>query len=143
MGKGVVGTVVINQASCTSPVEVEVNIKGLTPGLHGFHVHETGDLTNGCASLKGHFNPDKHLHGAPEDEDRHAGDWGNIEANVEGEVAKKFNDRVATLYGKNTILGRGIVVHERNDDLGRTNHSDSKTTGNAGGRVACCVIGTA
>jgi len=40
-----------------------------------------------------------------------------------------------------SILGRAIVVHELEDDLGKGNQTDSKTTGHAGGRLACGVVG--
>ena len=40
----------------------------LTPGLHGFHVHELGDLSDNCAGAGGHYNPFGRNHGAPYDE---------------------------------------------------------------------------
>ena len=47
------------------------------------------------------------------------------------------------IAGPYSILGRSIVVHAGEDDLGRGGFPDSKTTGHAGGRVACGVIGIA
>lgn len=52
-----------------------------------------------------------------------------------------FTDDVISLYGSRSIIGRGIVVHAAVDDLGLTSHVDSLKTGNAGGRVACGVVG--
>lgn len=81
-------------------------------------------------------------HGAPSDKDRHIGDLGNIEANEQGEAVFNFTDSHISL-GPNTrnILGRTVVVHSDRDDLGKGGESDSLTTGHAGGRVACGVIG--
>ncbi|XP_073813293.1 superoxide dismutase 3 isoform X2 [Musca autumnalis] len=138
---GAVGNVTFIQNACGENVHVRVYISGLTPGKHGFHVHEKGDLSNGCASLGGHFNPDKMDHGGPRDEVRHVGDLGNIEANANGVVDTTFTDHLISLTGPRTILGRGLVIHDNVDDLGKTTHPDSKKTGNAGGRAACGVIG--
>lgn len=80
-------------------------------------------------------------HGAPKDEIRHVGDLGNIRANDNGYAETKFSDQVITLAGMRSILGRAVVIHSGSDDLGRTNHPDSKKTGNAGDRAGCGVIG--
>lgn len=80
-------------------------------------------------------------HGAKEDQVRHVGDLGNIRSNEYGIAETKFSDQVINLGGTRTIIGRGVVVHSGADDLGRTNHPDSKKTGNAGGRAGCGVIG--
>ncbi|XP_023301605.2 extracellular superoxide dismutase [Cu-Zn] isoform X2 [Lucilia cuprina] len=135
------GNVTFIQNACGENVHVRVFITGLTPGKHGFHVHEKGDLTNGCLSMGGHFNPDKMDHGGPGDEVRHVGDLGNIEANENGVVDTTFTDHLISLTGPRTIIGRGLVIHDNVDDLGKTTHPDSKKTGNAGGRAACGVIG--
>ena len=97
-----------------------------------------------------HFNPAGKTHGGPSDEERHAGDLGNITAGADGVATVSVTDTQIPLSGPNSILGRAVVVHELEDDLGRGDHSEpgtqgktSKTTGNAGARQACGVIGMA
>lgn len=58
-GGPVRGNVTFTQNGCGNPVLVEVSIFGLPTGPHGFHIHEKGDLSNGCLSNGGHYNPDK------------------------------------------------------------------------------------
>ncbi|KAF3335717.1 superoxide dismutase [Carex littledalei] len=123
------------------PTTVSVRVTGLTPGLHGFHLHEYGDTTNGCISTGPHFNPNNLTHGAPEDEVRHAGDLGNIVANSEGVAEATIVDSQIPLSGPNSVVGRALVVHELEDDLGKGGHELSLSTGNAGGRLACGVVG--
>nr|GME01795.1 superoxide dismutase [Cu-Zn], chloroplastic [Ipomoea batatas] len=123
------------------PTTVKVRITGLTPGPHGFHLHEFGDTTNGCISTGPHFNPNGLTHGAPEDEVRHAGDLGNIVANAEGVAEATIVDSQIPLSGPNSVVGRALVVHELEDDLGKGGHELSLSTGNAGGRLACGVVG--
>ncbi|KAJ4825044.1 hypothetical protein Tsubulata_009710 [Turnera subulata] len=119
------------------PTTVNVRVTGLTPGLHGFHLHEYGDTTNGCISTGPHFNPNNLTHGAPEDEIRHAGDLGNIVANADGVAEATIVDNQIPLSGPNAVVGRAFVVHELEDDLGKGGHELSLSTGNAGGRLAC------
>ncbi|XP_039118402.1 superoxide dismutase [Cu-Zn], chloroplastic-like [Dioscorea cayenensis subsp. rotundata] len=123
------------------PTTVKVRVTGLTPGLHGFHLHEFGDTTNGCISTGAHFNPNNLTHGAPEDKIRHAGDLGNIVANSDGVAEATIVDNLIPLSGPNAVIGRALVVHELEDDLGKGGHELSLTTGNAGGRLACGVVG--
>ncbi|KAG6751884.1 hypothetical protein POTOM_044095 [Populus tomentosa] len=112
-------------------------ITGLSPGLHGFHIHALGDTTNGCNSTGPHFNPLKKDHGAPSDNERHAGDLGNITAGSDGVAEVSIKDLQIPLSGMHSILGRAVVVHADPDDLGKGGHELSKTTGNAGARVGC------
>ncbi|KAF9594194.1 hypothetical protein IFM89_028851 [Coptis chinensis] len=119
---------------------VNVRVTGLTPGPHGFHLHEFGDTTNGCISTGPHFNPNGLTHGAPEDEVRHAGDLGNIVANAEGVAEATIVDTQIPLSGPNAVVGRAFVVHELADDLGKGGHELSLSTGNAGGRLACGML---
>jgi len=118
-------------------------VTGLEPGLHGFHVHQFGDYSGGCGTTGGHFNPAGKQHGAPGDENRHAGDLGNIEAGSDGVAKIDIKDSQIPLTGENSIVGRAIVVHKDVDDLGKGGFEDSLTTGHAGARLACGVVGIA
>ncbi len=123
---------------------IRVKVSGLPPNsVHGFHVHERGDLTQGCTSAGGHFNPFGKQHGGPKDEERHAGDLGNVTADASGSVDATLVDTVLALSGQCSVLGRSVVLHADADDLGTGGFPDSKTTGHAGARVACGVIGLA
>ncbi|KAI1294748.1 Superoxide dismutase 2 [Halotydeus destructor] len=136
----VTGTLFFEQVG-DGPVKVTGEVKGLTPGLHGFHIHEFGDNTNGCISAGPHFNPEAKDHGGPDHDIRHTGDLGNVEAGADGVAKVNITDAHISLVGQKNIVGRSLVVHADPDDLGQGGHELSKTTGNAGGRVACGVIG--
>eukprot|EP00257_Ricinus_communis_P008140 XP_002525417.2 superoxide dismutase [Cu-Zn] 2 [Ricinus communis] len=123
------------------PTYVTGRISGLSPGLHGFHIHALGDTTNGCNSTGPHYNPLKRNHGAPFHEERHAGDLGNIVTGSDGIAEISIKDMQIPLTGPHSILGRAVVVHADPDDLGKGGHELSKTTGNAGARVGCGIIG--
>jgi superoxide dismutase, Cu-Zn family len=134
-GSQVTGTVTFTKTGDT--VQVVADITGLTPGKHGFHIHEFGDCSAADASSAGgHFNPMHKPHGAPDAAERHAGDMGNLEADSTGKAHLELKDSMLKLSGENSILGRGVIVHEKVDDW-------SQPTGNAGGRLACGVIGVA
>jgi len=140
-GEVVKGVIHFSQADVGAPVAVEGELRGLAEGPHGFHVHEFGDNTNGCTSAGGHFNPHGKTHGAPVDDVRHAGDLGNVEAGADGVANVKISDCGISLAGPLSIIGRTVVVHADVDDLGKGGHELSLTTGNAGARQACGVIG--
>ncbi|XP_059052290.1 uncharacterized protein LOC131846881 [Achroia grisella] len=115
-------------------------IAGLKEGKYGFHVHELGNIAN-CSATGAHFNPDDTDHGGRNHTVRHVGDLGNINVNETGIAYLNFVDKLITLRGRNNILGRAIVIHEDEDDLGLGDHETSLTTGNAGARLACVTIG--
>ncbi|VDM91964.1 unnamed protein product, partial [Onchocerca ochengi] len=122
------------------------SVSGLTPGLHGFHVHQYGDQTNGCTSAGGHYNPYGKTHGDPNDRIKHIGDLGNIVAGANGVAEVYINSYHIKLRGPLSVIGRSLVVHENPDDLGQGTGSmreESLKTGNAGSRLACAVIGIA
>ena len=87
-----------------------------------------------------HWNPHGHSHGGPQDEERHAGDLGNIEADSDGVAEGVISDHLVRLDGEFSVLGRSVMVHADPDDLGKGGHELSLTTGNAGGRIACGEI---
>jgi len=119
-------------------VKVVAEVTGLTPGKHGFHIHEFGDCRAAdAASAGGHFNPAGKAHGTPSGHERHAGDLGNIEADPAGNARLEWVDPLITLGGPHSIIGRSVILHANEDDL------TTQPTGNAGARVACGVIGFA
>jgi Cu-Zn family superoxide dismutase len=117
-------------------VVVDARITGLTPGLHGFHIHEKGDCTAPDAMSAGaHFNPRKAPHAGPDDAQRHAGDLGNLSANADGVAV--YHAEITGISVDTTddsIIGRAVIVHANADDL-RT-----QPAGNAGARLACGLI---
>ncbi|XP_059805756.1 uncharacterized protein LOC132380781 isoform X2 [Hypanus sabinus] len=103
--------------------------------LHGIHIHEFGDLTRGCETLGGHYNPHHRRHGS------HAGDLGNFRPNATGNIYQTKAQRHLHLHGPHSIIGRSVVIHENEDDMGVLDMPGSAEHGNAGLRLACCVIG--
>ena len=135
-GNNVSGMVTFTKSG--DEVKVVADITGLKPGKHGFHIHEFGDCSSPDGkSAGGHFNPTNHQHGAPDATDRHAGDLGNIEADASGKAHLEWSDKMMKLEGSDSIVGHAVIVHEKADDL------KTQPTGDAGGRVACGVIGVA
>lgn len=126
-------------------VRIYGKITGLSPGKHGFHIHESANLTRGanncCDGLRGHFNPDHNNHGGPNSQQRHVGDLGNIEADSNGTATIDFTDHMIKLTGKYSIIGRSVVIHADEDDLGLGGNEESLKTGNAGKRIAYGIIG--
>jgi len=136
---GVSGVVKFSQEA-SKPTKFEAKLVGLTNGKHGFHIHELGNLTQGCTTAGPHYNPFNKQHSGPGDSERHVGDLGNITSKG-GVASLEGTDELLQLSGPYSIIGRSVVVHASEDDLGKGSHPDSKTTGHAGGRVACGVIG--
>jgi Cu-Zn family superoxide dismutase len=119
-------------------MKVSGRITGLAAGTHGFHIHEFGDCSAAdFSSAGGHYNPTGHQHAGTAEPRRHIGDLGNIEAGADGAATVDYTDSRLRFEGAHGILGRGVIVHANPDDL------KTQPTGNAGGRVACGVIGVA
>ncbi|KAF8550055.1 hypothetical protein OG21DRAFT_1420317 [Imleria badia] len=136
----VAGEVTFEQSTKDGPVTVSGTIQNLDPP-HSLDISELGDLSQGCLSTGSHFNPFKKVQSARTDSTRHVGDLGNIASDEYGIAIFSFTDNVISLNGPQSIIGRAVVVHEGEDDLGKGGNEDSLKTGNAGGRAACGVIG--
>lgn len=117
-------------------VSIEGTISGLTPGLHGFHVHEHGNCSaKDGTSAGGHFNPTEADHGDTDHTVSHMGDLGNVEADAQGVARVHIVKKPATLRaGPSSFLGRAFIVHAQADDL------KSQPAGDAGQRLGCGVI---
>lgn len=136
-GNNVSGTTTFTRS--TGQILVDARIKGLTPGAHGFHIHEKGDCSAPDAtSAGGHFNPDAKPHGSHNAPDRHAGDLGNLVADANGDATLKIAIPMTGITmekeGASSIIGKGLIVHADPDDY------KTQPTGNSGKRVACGVI---
>jgi Cu-Zn family superoxide dismutase len=136
-GNSASGTVTFVERS--GKLIVDGRFKGLAPGLHGLHIHEKGDCSAPDAmSAGGHYNPTSEPHGGPESAKHHAGDFGNLTADANGEASASIALDTARFnvgkLGSNTIAGRALVIHADPDDL------NSQPAGNSGKRVACGVI---
>ena len=120
-------------------VEITGYITGLTPGKHGFHVHEFGDCSAVDASSAGaHFNPTNQPHAGPDTGARHEGDMGNVEADASGGAKLDYVDRQISLTNDaKSVIGRSVIVHAKPDDL------KTQPSGDSGARIACGVIGWA
>ena len=129
---------VVTFTKVANGIKIVADVEGLTPGKHGFHIHQWGDCSSGDGkSAGGHFNPDNVAHGGPDAKVRHVGDLGNLEADESGKAHYERVDTMIAFFGKHSIIGRGIIVHSGEDDL------SSQPTGAAGSRLACGVIGIA
>ena len=134
-GNKVSGTVTFMRQADGKGVKIKADIMGLTPGQHGFHIHEKGDCSAPDAtSAGGHFNPTKVNHGAPSATPHHGGDFGNITADKDGNAKFETVDPDLSFEGENSVLDRAVIVHAKPDDL------KTQPTGDAGGRVSCGVI---
>ena len=136
-GNKLSGTVTFTEVA--DGVQVQAEITGLTPGNHGFHVHEFGDCSAADASSAGaHFNPTNKPHAGPDAVERHVGDMGNVEADASGKAKLEYLDHQISLTNdQQSVIGRSVVIHAKADDL------KSQPSGDSGARVACGVIGWA
>lgn len=133
-GNAAKGTVTFTQKS--DKVTVSAQMSGLSPGGHGFHVHEKGDCSAPDAtSAGGHFNPTGKAHGAPDAAEHHAGDLPMLQADSSGNASLTVDVSGLTIGGAaNDIVGKSVVVHKDVDDY------KTQPAGNSGARIGCGVI---
>lgn len=132
-----VGTAVLT--SGMGGVQIQLNVKGLEPGVHAIHVHavpkcEGPDFT----SAGGHFNPANKQHGLQNPQGAHAGDMENFTVTADGTSKAKVMAKGITLGSElNSVFagsGTALVIHAAADDM------KTDPSGNAGDRVACGLI---
>ncbi|XP_021066882.1 extracellular superoxide dismutase [Cu-Zn] [Mus pahari] len=135
----ITGLVLFRQLGPGSRLEAYFNLEGFpveqNASNRAIHVHEFGDLSQGCDSTGPHYNPLEVPH------PQHPGDFGNF-AVRNGQLWRHRVGLTASLAGPHSILGRAVVVHAGEDDLGKGGNQASLQNGNAGRRLACCVVGT-
>lgn len=140
--RNLTGYITFAQDTPNSHVRVSGHVSELLPGAHGFHIHRYGNLLKtDCSKCGGHWNPTNSPHGSRTSPDSHAGDMGNITAKDDGIAKFYFTTKKITLFGELSIVGRSLVIHADEDDLGEGAHDDSLTTGHSGVRLDCAVIG--
>jgi Cu-Zn family superoxide dismutase len=148
----ITGVIEFHQCDPESRTRLTFKLSGCKPkATFGCHVHKCGDLSKGCTSACAHFNPIGTMHGSKYlyGHDRHAGDlMNNLVSDQKGNVNFIWDDELVDLFPSPfSIVGRMIVLHEKADDLGKYRYDDtsqgkeSATTGNAGARIACAIIG--
>ncbi len=134
-GSNVNGQATFNEKD--NGLEVELKVANVSPGKHGFHIHEKGDCSDKGNAAGSHYNPDKTPHGLVTKDGfdhAHAGDFGNIEVSADGTgILKIFIPGLALTGDKHNVEGKAVILHEKEDDFGQP-------TGNAGGRIGCGVI---
>jgi len=134
-GSQVTGTATFTKSG--DEVQVVADIQNLKPGKHGFHIHEKGDCSApDAASAGGHFNPTHQHHGGPSTAKHHTGDLGNVTADASGKAHLDWKGKLQ-LNGADSIIGKSVVVHEKEDDL------KTDPAGNSGARIGCGVINAA
>lgn len=137
-----VGIVTFHQTQNGVTIDGQIHLQGLEDGYHGFHIHKFGDDSDGCSSMGPHFDDDirPHVHGDLNQSFRHWGDLGNVKS-LNGFL--RFNLLCKTIslsLGPRCIIGRGLVLHRDEDDLGLGGDRESLKTGNSGQRIACGAI---
>lgn len=135
-GNKVTGKVTFTSAP--DGLHVVAELKGLEPGDHGFHIHEFGDVSSADGKAAGdHFNPLGKPHAGADTAEHHSGDMGNIKADASGNAKLDVVLKGASFEGHTSVIGRGVIVHGKADDL------KTQPSGNAGPRIGQGVIGIA
>lgn len=116
------GYVEFDQKNIDQPLKIHFHFSGFSPhSTHAIHIHEYGDLRNGCLSLGGHFNPTDSIHGSMKNPHHHLGDlMNNFKTDEEGNYEKTLTFPHLSLFNESpfSILGRSIVIHKHPDDEG-------------------------
>jgi Cu-Zn family superoxide dismutase len=132
-----VGTANLTQVG--NVIRIVLDAKGLTPGLHAFHIHAVGKCDGPDFNSAGpHFNPTGKQHGALNPQGSHAGDLPNLNVGADGNGRLETATEQITLGSGAASLwdadGSSLVIHAAPDDF------KTDPTGNSGARIACGVL---
>lgn len=129
----VMGAITFEQAADGGMITISGQFTGLKPGKHAIYIHEQGDCSGKGKKIGTHLNPTKAKHGPPSSGMRHAGDFGNVEADDTGTASFSMQtDSVSMVADRpDSVIGRSVVIHAKADDK----------KGSGGAPVACGVIG--
>ena len=117
-------------SATSTGVELTGRLMQVADGKHGLHIHVRGN----CIDPGEHFAPEESVHGAPDVNEHHLGDLGNVEPDPANEAWISINIDGLALRGDRSVLGKALVVAEDADDL------KSQPSGNSGGVLACGII---
>jgi len=131
------GVVGMREKNIRGPVDVRIKLWNAPPGLHGCHIHRSGNMVEGAHTMCDHYNPTGKRHGGLNEDESHVGDFGNVTVNKDGTCDMSFTVHRLNLRD---VFGRGLVIHADADDLGRGKHPDSATTGHSGERIYYGII---
>ena len=143
---GVKGAVRLAQAP-GGKTRIVAEITGLSPGRHAFRIHESGDVSGGCAGAGAIYNPkaagkkqeaeDKKKAEAGDKAEARVGDLGNVVAGADGAATLDIEAPLVQLSGAQTVIGKSFVVHADADEPAEAGKEKSDA---AGARLACGVI---
>lgn len=138
-------------------VKVTVSVHGLKPGFHGLHLHQVGKCEPNSAppaggepgaflSAGGHFQVgDRNTHPS-------SGDLTSLQVRKDGGAELTTTTDAVTLSELTADGGHAIIVHADADNFGNipsryslssggaSPDTQTLSTGDAGGRVACGVV---
>jgi Cu-Zn family superoxide dismutase len=136
-----VGTARFTQ-DATGRVHLNVQVRGVSAGRHGLHLHAAGACAAGpgapFASAGAHYNPGGRQHGHHNPQGHHAGDLPNVEVNAAGGGHLNVALGQFALADLADADGTALVLHQNEDD--QVTNTGPNGPGNSGPRIACGVV---
>jgi len=134
-----VGTATLTAMNKKGGVRVKLDLKNLSPGMHGIHFHQMAKCEGpGFETAGPHFNPTSKMHGTKNPQGPHVGDMLNFMVKPDGTANQTLTDVRAVLGDGPTGLfsngGTSLIIHEKADDM------KTDPSGNSGARIACGTI---